>query len=241
MRGKASGPGRRSTAGRSSFRPFSKGLLAGSVLGGLLTWWIFCEPCPAPTPCGEAPIPASVMVTKVVDGDTFVIQGNRAVRVLGIDTPERGKPYFQEATNFLAKKIDGRRVEIVPCEAAREDRYGRLLAFVHTGGSDPGLELLRQGLARTLLIPPCSREVPSTYGIAEREAFREGLGIWSLDKTRQVGHADAHQYMGRMMTVTGRVKSVHEGRKVVYMNFGEKLPDRFHGCHFPGGAPPARP
>ena len=40
-------------------------------------------------------------VESVIDGDTIILATGEHVRLLGIDTPERGECYYQEATDFL--------------------------------------------------------------------------------------------------------------------------------------------
>ena len=37
----------------------------------------------------------------VVDGDTFVTDDGRKIRMIGINTPEKGRPFNKDATNFL--------------------------------------------------------------------------------------------------------------------------------------------
>jgi endonuclease YncB( thermonuclease family) len=63
---------------------------------------ICCSNCPA-TP-----------VHRVIDGDTFV-SANATIRLFGVDTPERGEPCFDEATDRLRQLAgDSVRVEFGP-------------------------------------------------------------------------------------------------------------------------------
>ena len=48
----------------------------------------------------------SVFVTRVIDGDTIETE-NSTIRLLGINTPERGKEYYGEAKDFL-KQIENK-------------------------------------------------------------------------------------------------------------------------------------
>jgi len=41
-------------------------------------------------------------VERVIDGDTFKGE-NETIRMLGINTPETGEKYYEEAKNFLKK------------------------------------------------------------------------------------------------------------------------------------------
>ncbi|HET6989403.1 MAG TPA: thermonuclease family protein [Kribbella sp.] len=83
----------------------------------------------------------------VVDGDTIRLANGQYVRLIGIDTPERGRPYYLSAKRNLDRLIDGR-VQLVNPESVDDvDHYGRLLRYVHDGGRDTGLAQIRKGYA----------------------------------------------------------------------------------------------
>ena len=69
------------------------------------------------------------LVTKVIDGDTFET-ANRTVRLEGVDTPEKGDPDFDAATNALRSLVGG---EIVSIEVVGRS-YGRVVAQVWVNG-----------------------------------------------------------------------------------------------------------
>lgn len=203
---------------------FLWGLLVGIVLGSSASWVLLDVPRPAISTSGVSEIPASeslVRVEAAIDGDTVRLETGEPVRLLGMDTPEKGEPYFEEASRVTRSLLIGQPVRLILCTQRTRDPYDRLLAFVQSGDRDPGLELLQQGLARTLFIPPCGLDRASLYRGAEREAFRAGRGIWSLQNPRRVPHEEAHRYIGSLMTVTGRVLKVHTGPKAIHLNFGE--------------------
>lgn len=58
----------------------------------------------------------TAQVERVVDGDTaYMVFGNtvsHSVRVIGIDTPERGEPGFKAATNAARRAYEDRRVTL---------------------------------------------------------------------------------------------------------------------------------
>lgn len=204
---------------------FLWGLFVGLVLGSSLSWLFFGADRPLMAPAdgtvAKGARESLVTVAEVIDGDTFRLESGEPVRLLGVDTPEKGEPLFDEAKAFARAALSGHPVRLLLCGQQERDRYGRLLAFVEAGNLDPGLELLGQGLARTLFIPPCGMERAPSYRAAERRAFREGLGIWALQRPRTVPHTEAYRYVGSLMTVTGRVLHVHNGPKAVHLNFGE--------------------
>lgn len=109
-------------------------------------------------------------VTEVVDGDTVdVVRDGVAetVRLLGIDTPERGDCGYAEATALMTDLVTGRDVTLVEGNRDDRDRYGRLLRYleVTVAGEtvDVGLRQLEAGLAAEVYdsrtgYPPHDRE-----------------------------------------------------------------------------------
>jgi endonuclease YncB( thermonuclease family) len=86
-------------------------------------------------------------VTNVVDGDTVDVEGVGRIRVIGIDTPERGACGYESATQAMSVLVLGRRVSLVPGATEDSDRYGRLLRYVEVGSQDAGLSLISDGWA----------------------------------------------------------------------------------------------
>jgi len=115
-------------------------------------------------------------VLRVIDGDTLVarVDGEaRRVRLIGIDTPERGECGFGAAGARLRALVGGRRVrlEADPTQD-REDRYGRLLAYVRRPGAARTAQehLLRSGHAEVYVY----RSRPFVRYAAFRAAQRAG-------------------------------------------------------------------
>lgn len=90
-------------------------------------------------------------LVKIVDGDTIdVIDGTdvvQRVRLVGIDTAERGECGFSEASQALAELIGTNKISLVLADTDDKDRYGRLLRYVDVDGQDVGLELIKDGYA----------------------------------------------------------------------------------------------
>ena len=97
-------------------------------------FWFACK-----TGAGLGKEDYRVHVLRVLDGNTFVFEGRFAeqpVRLLYIDTPERGKPGYQEARSALAELIEGKTVLLDfggRAATQRQDGFGRLLACVWVG------------------------------------------------------------------------------------------------------------
>jgi micrococcal nuclease len=127
------------------------------------------------------------MVTRVVDGDTVHVSvggEDETVRYIGVDTPESVKPrtpvqcFAKAASAANHRLVEGRRVRL-SFDAERRDRYGRLLAYVHTAddGTFVNAALVRDGYARPLTIPPNVRFAERFAALA-RVARDGGRGLW---------------------------------------------------------------
>jgi micrococcal nuclease len=158
-------------------------LLAAFAVAAVGIW----RPVPGGAGGGDGATTADGTVTRVVDGDTIHVAvdgADETVRYIGIDTPESVKPgtpvqCFAEAASAANRRlVDGRRV-VLTFDAERRDRYGRLLAYVRRAGD--GLfvneELVRDGYARTLTIPPNVRYA-SRFGVLAAQARDDGRGLW---------------------------------------------------------------
>lgn len=105
---------------------------------------------PEPAPRRESPRPEresrTYLVTRIVDGDTLELGNGETVRLVGIDTPERGECGYQAASDNLARLVLGKQVKLAESDEDR-DRYDRLLRYVDIGNQDAGLRLIKNGLA----------------------------------------------------------------------------------------------
>lgn len=111
---------------------------------------------------------ATWTVHNVVDGDTIDVRHadgrDERVRIIGIDTPERGECGFGPATSAMAALVDGEEVELVAGARDDRDRYDRIIRYVDVEGADAGLALIEQGLAISRY------DLRDGYGRHEREA-----------------------------------------------------------------------
>jgi micrococcal nuclease len=149
------------------------------ALALVLSLLLSCSPdSQIPPPDGAE----EVTVIDVIDGDTVqlapgdVYPQEDRVRYLGINTPERGQPYYEEATEANRRLVEGKTVWIA-LDAQPIDQYGRILAYVWAGDRFVNLELVRQGYANAYTEPPNVR-YSDVLVQAEREAREAGLGIW---------------------------------------------------------------
>jgi micrococcal nuclease len=118
-----------------------------------------------------------VLVTRVIDGDTIEIQGGDRVRYIGIDTPERGEPYYLEATAKNEDLVEGRRVRLEK-DVSEKDRYGRLLRYIYVDDLFVNAEMVRLGYARAYPYPP-DTQCADLFSRLESEAKQAGRGLWA--------------------------------------------------------------
>ncbi|MBA3331219.1 MAG: thermonuclease family protein [Actinobacteria bacterium] len=123
-------------------------------------------------------------LAEVVDGDTVSVRldggGLERVRLIGIDTPERGECYAGRATGAARALAGGRRVELAGDETQdTRDRYGRLLAYVWVagGGKDLGYQLVARGLARVYVYESAFARI-GPYRYAERIGRRRPESVY---------------------------------------------------------------
>lgn len=98
------------------------------------------------------------------------------MRYIGIDTPEKGEFYYEEATRANRELVEGKKVRLER-DVSERDKYGRLLRYVYVNGVFVNAELVRQGYARATAYPPDTK-YQSLLEQKEREARGARKGIW---------------------------------------------------------------
>jgi len=94
-------------------------------------------------------------VTKVIDGDTIKISGEkRSIRLWGVDTPELKTSKGKAIKKSVSKKLLGKKVTLDIDNKKKHDKYSRILAKVYLNGKDVNKWLLNKKYARVMYIPP---------------------------------------------------------------------------------------
>mgnify|MGYP001806191675 CR=1 FL=1 len=114
-------------------------------------------------------------VSAIVDGNTLTIKFKDGdfydVQLAGIDSPEPGQDFSEEAKQFLQKKALNKRVKV---QLLGKDRWGNRLAVVWLKGEvDLRVELLKEGLAWTAERNP----LPELENV-RIEAQNKEKGLW---------------------------------------------------------------
>jgi len=186
----------------------------------------------------NTPDSAEYRVVDVIDGDTVIIDDDRKsrVRYLGIDTPEiarqdfPGDPMSQEARDFNAKLVQGKRVKL-EFDEGRYDVYGRILAYVYVDDLFVNEELLKEGFATALIIEPNDMHSDIIFD-AIKQAKRNEKGMWG--ELRKLlpppGNSEflvalnkARRYEGKRIVVKGKITNARKSNKVIVLNMVDKL------------------
>ena len=159
---------------RYSRRSWAGGLVLLLALAGL--WPSVSRPRPVET--------EQTVVRRVSDGDTVVLMDGRRVRYIGMDTPELHHPtkpvqyYAREAAEFNRRLVEGKPVRL-EFDLEKKDKYGRSLAYVYLAdGTFVNAELVRQGYAHTMTIPPNVRHAEE-FAQLQKEAREARRGLWN--------------------------------------------------------------
>lgn len=204
----------------------------------------------------ELPDGTLKLATKVIDGDTFLIEGGYSVRILGIDADERGYPCYDAAKDRLEELILNKGIKL---EKGNEDldQYCRYLRYVFADNQNISLELVKGGLAIARFSP---EDVKYREEIAqtEKEAKENKIGCkWSSVKIKKeeetkteyqwekltteklgfdvVGACQAGKYLGRELIIEGKVADAYYDLKsnIAFLNFEKVYPDQcFTGVIF---------
>lgn len=130
-----------------------------------------------------------VEVTRVIDGDTFecVINGKtQKVRLIGVDTPESVHPdknknseEGKKASDYTKEKLQGKKVGL-EYDVQKNDKYGRILAYVWNESKMYNLELLEKGYAKVMTIPP-NIKYSKLFLEKQKIAQETNQGFWNKE------------------------------------------------------------
>jgi micrococcal nuclease len=138
-----------------------------------------------------------VVVKRVVDGDTFLLENGDRVRLLGIDTPEKYeskkldkdvdatkqdkktiKKLGQLASDYVKKFVEGKKVYLEKEPNYEDkDRYGRLLRWIYLeDGTFVNGKIVKDGYAQVYDKFPVSKlDELRKY---QKEARENNRGLW---------------------------------------------------------------
>ncbi len=127
------------------------------------------------------------IVTEVIDGDTVAVEADDErikIRILGINAPEKGECFFDEAKDYATELMEGEYVRLVK-DVEEEDDYGRLLRYLilqSGGGVEDNINvsehMVRYGYAE--IYPSVENKLyRNLLNMAQGEAKAERRGLWA--------------------------------------------------------------
>ncbi len=116
-------------------------------------------------------------VTYVFDGDTIGLDNGDVVRLLDIDTPEKGACYYDEAKEALTRLVLDQPVYLER-DGEDYDPYRRKLRYVYANNTLVNGNLVAQGYAK---IYNYSRDTAHQEDLRflEKKAMEQHLGVWT--------------------------------------------------------------
>lgn len=114
-------------------------------------------------------------VIGISDGDTITVLKDGQplkIRFAGIDTPEKGQPFGNNAKEALSSRVGGRHVKVVVRET---DRYGRSIGDIYDDEGHVNKWLVEGGFAWHYKAYSDDADLAR----AEDEAKRAGRGLWA--------------------------------------------------------------
>jgi micrococcal nuclease len=196
----------------------------------------------------DLPSGTAKLITKIIDGDTFLIEGGYSVRILGIDADERDHPCYDAAKNRLEELILNKEVKLEK-GAEDKDQWCRYLRYAFLDDTNVSLEMAKEGLAVARLSP---EDVKYREEItkAESQAKADKTGCkWSAsaqaseDESSRVltwekltpeltglklaGACEAGNYQNQEIIVEGKVAAAYRSKtNTIFFNFEKSYPNQ---------------
>lgn len=182
-----------------------------------------------PGSTGYACVPQNTLqqfarLVQVIDGDTIDVEmeGRQyRVRYIGVDTPERGEPFYSEATAANQSLLAGEYLLLVR-DVSEIDQYGRLLRYVFAGEDRfVNHELVSAGYALSATFPP-DVACADFFLEAQIEAREQGRGLWG-DPQRSddaPGEGSNSSIIIDLIHYDGQVPQVESDEFIVVKNTG---------------------
>lgn len=156
----------------------------------------------------------NVEVAHVYDGDTVRLKDGRKIRIIGINTPETEKEHqpgeymADRATEALKQILDSAQVSFVLGKEP-QDRYMRWLGHLFVDGDLVSEQMLSQGLAFHIAIPP---NLSFAECLKAAEVQSEGKGVWEMPSSLVKHVTELRSGESGFRVLTGEITSVRKIR-----------------------------
>lgn len=184
--------------------------------------------------CNVSRFHETASVAYIYDGDTIKLSDGRKIRLIGINTPERGRdgkkdePFALAATKQLQQIIKASKNQVkIVYGKDKHDRYKRLLAHIFTlKNENITATLLEKGMGFTLAIPP-NIQLLGCYKKAEQHAQNLKRGIWHHSYSNIINVAILNKTAHGFHQVSGTVDRIGESRTSLWLNLNSKTGTKF--------------
>jgi len=184
------------------------------------------------------------IATKIIDGDTIVVEGGYNIRILGIDADESGYPCYSEAKKRLEELILNKEIKLEK-DVTDVDQYKRCLRYVFLTDQNIGLELVKEGLAIARFYEP-DLKYKDEISLAEKTAIENKIGCkWAVSKpsppppsvkfenltSEKTGleiifACNSGNYYGKEAIVEGKIIDAYRSKtNTVFLNFEKPYPN----------------
>jgi len=170
----------------------------------------------------EKKVEKGKVVTKILDGDTIIADGE-TIRLLGIDADEKGEKCYDAAKEKLKELLLNK---VVDLEYFNEDvdYYGRKLRYVIVDGENINFLLVKQGYVIARVSNDPYKQVLIE---AERFARENKVGCkWQENWKETIDACEAYSYIGKNATIEGFILEVKKTTKAAFLNFENPYPNQ---------------
>lgn len=123
-------------------------------------------------------------VVKVIDGDTLDLNNSERIRLSGINTPETGECYYEEAKERL-KELTLNKEVYLEKDISDKDKYGRYLRYIYINNETINSILVREGFAKVYDKYKEDTKRYSQLKEEEQKALSQNLGVWSCQDPKE--------------------------------------------------------
>jgi len=186
------------------------------------------------------------IVTKIIDGDTIIAEGEN-VRLIGMDTDERGYPCYDEAKERLEELILNKEVRLEK-DQTDKDQYQRYLRYIFLDDKNINLKLVEEGLAVARFYPEDVKykdeiikaeaqarenKLGCKWGGEEQIKPKEQLNNYSWSKLTPektglsvIGACNAGNYINKEMIVEGKIADAYKSKtNTIFLNLEKPYPN----------------
>jgi len=175
------------------------------------------------TDCNTNQFDEITRIKSIIDGDTLLLEDERLVRLIGINSPELNEehppaePFADQAKITLQNLLKNIGSIGLIRDQEKRDRYQRILAHAFLpNGTNLQSEMLRVGMGVHVFMPP-NEKFFDCYRRSQAEAMTASTGIWSHPRFQD---HDAEVLTLRHLgyyTITGRIREITTSRHSTWL------------------------